>query len=76
MVADLLMTPQAKNLGNYHPKLKRLFEDTLSENKPKKRQRGLQMGIGKFSGGTLKLSREEISRVQGQSNRGRPRGRK
>ncbi|KAJ8086518.1 hypothetical protein PM082_005341 [Marasmius tenuissimus] len=67
---------EAKNLGTYHPKLKRLFEDTLTENKPKKRQRGLQMGVGKFSGGTLKLSREEISRVQGQSSRGRARGRK
>ncbi|KAL0570754.1 hypothetical protein V5O48_011197 [Marasmius crinis-equi] len=72
---------EAKNLGTYHPKLKRLFEDSLAENKPKKRQRGLQMGIGKFSGGTLKLSQEEISRVQGQPSsrgrgRGRPRGRR
>ncbi|KAK7033648.1 hypothetical protein VNI00_012648 [Paramarasmius palmivorus] len=63
---------EAKNLGNYHPRLKRLFEDPLQENKSKKRQRGLQMGIGKFSGGTLKLSKDEINLVQGQSqNTGR-----
>ncbi|ESK90305.1 hypothetical protein Moror_13789 [Moniliophthora roreri MCA 2997] len=77
---------EAKNLGNYHPGLKRLFEDPLYENKPKKRQRGLQMGVGKFSGGTLKVSRNEISMVQGQgrstgrraggSSSGRGRGRK
>uniref|UniRef100_A0A0W0G3R7 Uncharacterized protein n=1 Tax=Moniliophthora roreri TaxID=221103 RepID=A0A0W0G3R7_MONRR len=53
---------EAKNLGNYHPGLKRLFEDPLCENKPKKRQRGLQMGIGKFSGGTLKMTTFERER--------------
>ncbi|KAF9263489.1 hypothetical protein L218DRAFT_999373 [Marasmius fiardii PR-910] len=59
---------EAKNLGTYHPKLKRLFEDSdsLTETKSQKRQRGLQMGIGKFSGGTLKLSRDEINLVQGR----------
>ncbi|KAG7097052.1 hypothetical protein E1B28_004443 [Marasmius oreades] len=60
---------EAKNLGNYHPKLKRLFEDSRIEKKPQKRQRGLQMGIGHFSGGTLKLSRDEIDMVHGQSSR-------
>ncbi|KAJ6539262.1 hypothetical protein B0H19DRAFT_1178082 [Mycena capillaripes] len=68
---------EAKNLGNYHPTIKKLFESTGTSNAPKKpRDRGLKMGVGKFSGGMLKLSREEISRVQdGPRGRGRGRGR-
>lgn len=34
----------------------------------KKRDRGLRMGVGKFSGGVLKLSKEEIASVQARSN--------
>jgi len=65
---------ETKNLGNYHPKLKRLFDEDSETAKPKKRVRGLQMGVGSFKGGTLRLSREEINSVQGQiggSTRGR-----
>jgi len=65
---------ETKNLGNYHPTLKRLF-DADSETKPKKRVRGLQMGIGSFKGGTLRLSREEISSVQGHRGGASSRGR-
>ncbi|CAK5275564.1 unnamed protein product [Mycena citricolor] len=56
---------EAKNLGNYHPTLKKLFEPD-SENKPKKhRERGMRMGVGTFGGGVLKLSREDVHRAQG-----------
>jgi hypothetical protein len=51
----------------------------------KKRERGLKMGVGKFSGGLLKLSREEINIAEGvrpgrggghrRSGRGRSQGR-
>ncbi|KAJ3811924.1 hypothetical protein EV368DRAFT_79461 [Lentinula lateritia] len=70
---------ETKNLGNYHPALKRLLDPDSETAKPKKRVRGLQMGIGSFKGGTLKLSREEIGSVQGQrggiASRGRGSGR-
>ncbi|KAJ7507714.1 hypothetical protein B0H11DRAFT_1968289 [Mycena galericulata] len=67
---------EAKNLGNYHPTIKKLFESTGTSTPPKKnRERGLKMGVGKFSGGMLKLSRDEISRVQDGPRRGGGRGR-
>ncbi|TFK28815.1 hypothetical protein FA15DRAFT_583587, partial [Coprinopsis marcescibilis] len=66
----------AKNLGNYHPALKGLFEDDSSSSTPKPRTRGLKMGVGKFKGGVLTLSKDEIEKVNGpasrQSNRGHP----
>ncbi|KAF8138572.1 hypothetical protein EV363DRAFT_1153780 [Boletus edulis] len=58
---------EAKNLGNYHPTLKRIYGSNQSA--PKKRPRGLGMGVGKFVGGTLKLSREEIASVTGSRKR-------
>ncbi|THV08642.1 hypothetical protein K435DRAFT_772087 [Dendrothele bispora CBS 962.96] len=68
---------EAKNLGTYHPSLKKLF-DSDSEPKVKKRQRGLQMGVGKFRSGVLQLSRHEIGSIHGhtgtsKSSRGRKR---
>ncbi|KAF7352863.1 hypothetical protein MVEN_01253300 [Mycena venus] len=67
---------EAKNLGNYHPTIKKLFESSETSTAPRKnRERGLKMGVGKFSGGMLKLSKEEISRVQDGLQRGRGRGR-
>ncbi len=68
-------------MGNYHRSLKKVFEDPDASSKKKERERGLRMGVGKFSGGMLKLSREEISQVNGQprgkriDNRGGGRGR-
>ena len=62
---------KAKDVGNYHPTLKRLFESAEGEPR-KKRERGLRMGVGKFRGGFLTLSREDIARAQGGSSiRGR-----
>ncbi|KAJ7228746.1 hypothetical protein GGX14DRAFT_487396, partial [Mycena pura] len=66
---------EAKNLGNYHPTIKNLFESTGTSSGPKKhRDRGLKMGVGKFSRGSLKLSKEEINRVRDGPQRGSGRG--
>ncbi|KAF8639442.1 hypothetical protein AX16_010297 [Volvariella volvacea WC 439] len=48
---------EAKNLGNYHPAVKQLY-NTLSLPGKKRRDRGLKMGVGKFKGGFLDLSKE------------------
>ncbi|GBE79326.1 predicted protein [Sparassis crispa] len=63
---------EAKHLGNYHPTLKRLYDDS-SDSKPrsKKREKGLGMGIGSFRGGILRLRKQDISSIQGSSGRGR-----
>ncbi|KAK7470740.1 hypothetical protein VKT23_002161 [Stygiomarasmius scandens] len=66
---------EAKNLGTYHPSLKKLF-DSDSESKTKKRQRGLQMGVGKFRGGVLQLSRHDVDTIQGRSGKTKSGGRK
>ncbi|KAJ8523552.1 hypothetical protein ONZ45_g66 [Pleurotus djamor] len=69
---------EAKQLGNYHPALKKLFKGSSeqSNSRPRKRDKGLRMGVGKFSGGVLKLSRDDIKTMQpsssGKSGRGRP----
>ncbi|KAF8306999.1 hypothetical protein DL93DRAFT_2088278 [Clavulina sp. PMI_390] len=66
---------QAKNVGNYHPALKKLFSSPASASassyqlsnearKPAaKRERGLSMGIGRHTSSGLKISREDIARV-------------
>ncbi|KAF9651111.1 hypothetical protein BDM02DRAFT_965243 [Thelephora ganbajun] len=56
---------EAKDLGNYHPTLKRTWEDE-TESRPSRRDRGLKMGVGRFKGGVLKLSRSEIQSVAGR----------
>ena len=59
---------QAKNLGNYHPTIKKVFESSAKPKPSRQRDRGLSMGVGRFSGGFLKLSREDIKTVEnGQS---------
>jgi hypothetical protein len=81
---SMLTSLQVKNMGNYHPTLKRLYEDQLESKGKPKRERGLKMGVGSFSGGVLKLSRGEIASATGKSRiggsgreqgRGRGRGR-
>jgi len=54
----------AKDVGNYHPTLKKVFESS-DEVRSKKRGRGLKMGVGKFRNGILKLSREDIAKAHG-----------
>ncbi|KAH6914990.1 hypothetical protein BKA70DRAFT_561643 [Coprinopsis sp. MPI-PUGE-AT-0042] len=66
----------AKNLGNYHPTLKKLFgeEEPSSSSSSARRNpanRGLGMGVGKFRNGVLSLSKADIEKVQGPSYRGR-----
>lgn len=63
---------KAKELGTWHPSLKEAYANkgTATEmglrKETRKRQRGLGMGIGKFQGGMLKLSSQEISKVNGK----------
>ncbi|KAI6119421.1 hypothetical protein EDD16DRAFT_1692711 [Pisolithus croceorrhizus] len=60
---------QAKNLGNYHPILKQMYASCSAKSSKRKRERGLRMGIGRFKGGVLKLSREEISTIAGPARK-------
>ncbi|KAG1820274.1 uncharacterized protein BJ212DRAFT_1445700 [Suillus subaureus] len=61
---------EAKNLGNYHPTLKKLFDTSSGSSDRQRRVRGLGMGVGRFSGGTLKLSKQEINSVTGRGVHG------
>ncbi|PPQ64697.1 hypothetical protein CVT24_008324 [Panaeolus cyanescens] len=68
---------EAKNLGNYHPMLKKMYEAS-SSGPSRKRQKGLKLGVGSFQGGVLKLSKSDVSSVMpGQSStrgkKGKPR---
>ncbi|KAF8974230.1 hypothetical protein BDZ97DRAFT_1899971 [Flammula alnicola] len=70
---------EAKNLGNYHPTLKKVFEASSGPT-TRKREKGLKMGVGKFSNGSLRLTRDDVNMVmaghkEGSSSRGRGRGR-
>ncbi|KAL5508145.1 hypothetical protein ACEPAH_5763 [Sanghuangporus vaninii] len=70
---------EAKDLGNYHRSIKHLFEaDEKKRSDRRKRERGLKLGVGKFSGGVLKLSRDDIASVRGNARptRGKGTGRK
>lgn len=73
---------RTKELGNYHSSVKKLVGNnqagmdlilgTRDEDKKKRtRERGLGMGVGKFNQGTLKLSAEEVERVNGSRKRDR-----
>ncbi|CAA7259682.1 unnamed protein product [Cyclocybe aegerita] len=74
---------EAKNLGNYHPTLKKLFEAS-SSGPTRKREKGMKMGVGTFNKGSLRLRREDVnavmgggfSREGGNSKRDRPHKRK
>ncbi|KIM46270.1 hypothetical protein M413DRAFT_441350 [Hebeloma cylindrosporum] len=63
---------EAKNLGNYHPTLKRVFEATTSRPATRKREKGLKMGVGKFSNGSLRLSRDDVDKAMGGFGSGSP----
>ncbi|KAI9001166.1 hypothetical protein BD414DRAFT_24507 [Trametes punicea] len=69
---------EAKQLGNYHPTLKALYDAEaagLSKPKSRRREKGLKMGIGSFKDGILRLSRKDISAVAGRGGPGRGQGR-
>ncbi|PWZ01602.1 hypothetical protein BCV70DRAFT_199033 [Testicularia cyperi] len=63
---------KAKELGTWHPSMKHSYSNqaTVTERGNKKetgkRQRGMAVGIGKFQGGMLKLSAQEISSINGK----------
>ncbi|EST05802.1 hypothetical protein PSEUBRA_004829 [Kalmanozyma brasiliensis GHG001] len=67
---------KAKELGTWHPSLKQGYSSQATatemglKKETRKRQRGLGMGIGKFQGGMLKLSSQEISKVNGKKSGG------
>lgn len=80
MSSDIHPFKQAKDVGNYHPALKQLYEATPAKPDRKNRDKGLRMGVGSFSGGVLKLRRNDISAItrseaSGLRERGRGRGR-
>ncbi|KAG8818798.1 hypothetical protein FRC17_010703 [Serendipita sp. 399] len=57
---------EAKDVGNYHPTIKKLLAD--DSDRPKrnaKRERGLRMGVGTFKGGTLTLGKQDIQKARG-----------
>ncbi|KAF8192509.1 hypothetical protein BJ912DRAFT_962209 [Pholiota molesta] len=65
---------EAKNLGNYHPTLKKVFEASASVPTTRKREKGLKMGVGKFSNGALRLSREDVNMAMGNHGSSSSRG--
>jgi len=58
---------ESKELGNYHPSLKKSFADMDEATRPIKRVRGLKLGVGRFKGGVLHLSRDDLSGLDGRS---------
>jgi hypothetical protein len=66
---------QAKDMGNYHPTCKKLFQDPLEKSTKRNRETGLRMGVGSYGEGTLRLSKREIESVQNRPASGRSRGR-
>jgi len=67
-IRDKRRLDEAKNMGNYHPTIKKLFESSSSSNSSgRKRERGLKMGVGQFSGGILTLRPSEIDAVRGKT---------
>jgi len=57
---------EAKQLGNYHPTIKRLFSASSQPSTAQgKRERGIGSGVGRFVGGTLRISQGEIASVEG-----------
>ncbi|KAI9448219.1 hypothetical protein H4582DRAFT_2107582 [Lactarius indigo] len=70
------LVQEAKEMGNYHPASKKLFQDPSEKNTRRSRERGLRMGVGSFGGGMLRLSKREIETVQGGPTGDRIRGRR
>lgn len=73
---------KAKELGIYHQSIKGLIgkgaegSDLVlgtrkKDHKARTRDKGLSMGVGRFAGGTLKLSKEEVARINRPSSSGK-----
>ncbi|PWN37128.1 uncharacterized protein FA14DRAFT_10300 [Meira miltonrushii] len=76
---------KAKELGIYHQSIKGLIgkgadgSDLVlgtkkKDHKARTRDKGLSMGVGRFAGGTLKLSKEEVARINKPTSSGRGAG--
>lgn len=76
---------KAKELGIYHQSIKGLIgkgaegSDLVlgtkkKDHKARTRDKGLSMGVGRFAGGTLKLSKEEVARINKPSSFGKGAG--
>jgi len=72
----LTENPQAKDMGNYHPVVKKLFQDPLEKSTTRGRKRGLGMGVGSYGGGVLRLSKREIESAQGGRTGSQSQGRR
>lgn len=62
---------EAKQLGNYHPLLKKVFDSSSGERKFHRREKGLKLGVGRYSGGILKLDRRDIAAATGSGSSSR-----
>lgn len=73
---------KAKELGTWHPSLKQAYANQATatemglKKETRKRQRGIGVGIGKFQGGMLKLSAQDISKVNGKPSSSSSRAKK
>jgi len=70
------LVQEAKDMGNYHRTVKKLFQDPLEKNTTRSRKRGLGMGVGSYGGGVLKLSKREVESVQGGRTGSQSQGRR
>lgn len=66
---------EAKNIGNYHPTLKKTFgSSSPSTSSSRTRVRGLKMGVGNYRGGFLQLGPDDIRKAEGMRHEGSSRG--
>ena len=56
----------AKNIGMYDKSMKHLYAAASKPKERKRRDRGIDSGIGKMQGSTLTLSKTEIKRIERQ----------
>jgi hypothetical protein len=47
--------------------LKKLYDPNQDRKNPRRRHKGLGMGVGNFSGGVLKLGKAEIAAIDGSN---------
>jgi len=70
------LVQEAKDMGNYHPVVKKLFQDPLEKSTKRSHKRGLGLGVGSYGGGVLRLSKREIQSVHGGRTGSQSQGRR
>ncbi|KAH9966130.1 hypothetical protein BC827DRAFT_1182423 [Russula dissimulans] len=70
------LVQEAKDMGNYHPVVKKLFQDPLEKSTKRSHKRGLGFGVGSYGGGVLRLSKRDIESVQGGRTGSQSQGRR